>query len=641
MTSKHLNKPFSYARLFSMLIALGSTGVFFFITLQRNVKWLRSISLLVQFRPYISLPVAGVVFIFVLLVKNEHLRMALVFLLVCLIFGFSLAGVWANTQTENFILAGLMPRSDASRQYAGALHLLDYGSLSGAPSRRPFFPVLLAFILEVLNRNLQATIAVLAFLAAIGAWISTITIDRKFDHGSAVIYLLLVQLYHSRFVGSTLTENIGLTFGLLSLAMFLLSMENITYDRKWSKAFYLLGTLLFSVGQNTRPGAMVMLPLLVVFGGFIFRKNNKFDFPFAGIIFIFIMIPFLISIVHVYAIGAEGSVMQSNMAYGLYGFVSGGKGWNQILIDHPEITLLPIRDQIDFSFRLIFSEVIANPKGIMEGYGKEIRQLFRFRSESGFLSLFNFYSDRISILASILFILLCVLGMTSVVLKKKKIDQLFMAMILGGFLFSFPIAPPTQTQYMRVYALSMPFIFYFLVSGSHLVLEEIPIFTPKEKLPLHVFIPPFILSSSFVLFIFMLPLIISFIGSKPPRSVVTCDAGLPGSVVYSHPQSSIHIITDDAIRQDWVPYIHQTRFRNMSHNMCCGMQIHFYSNLSAPLTIFTAIENVNRGKLYVLADPEDLPTKPAWIQICGNIVNSSMEPSAHGFMQVETVSIIE
>jgi len=632
---------FKQFRITAKIFYLLSTGLFFFITLQRQVNWLRTISLLVQFRPYLALPVVAVLILMLTMMRNEKGKRAFLFFIITALFAFSLAGLWANTQTENFILAGLLPRSDASYQYAGALSLLDFGVLNETTTRRPFFAELFAFILAISNRNLQISLSIMSFLVAVGVWFCADVIEKKLDKGAAVIFIVLIHLYYLNIVGTTLTENLGLILGLFSLAGLTSSFEWITENQILAKLLFLLGIALFAMGQSARPGALFTLPLIILFSGWLFRGGKKYNVPFAGITSLSALIPFIGSEIHVMLNGVDGAISQSNLAYGLYGFVKGGLGWNQILIDYPGLTSLPMDEQIRLSFSYIISEVITNPVGLLVGYQKEITRLFQQNTENGFFSLVNFYSTTASALGSITFIVLFILTIVRLIVEKEKMNKVFLWIIVIGFFLSIPFAPPTQTQYMRVYATTMPYLFYLLVNGLNLVTKKIPLLFSKTRLGIKELTFQSATTGVFGLFILLLPLLLMVIDPKMPENPGLCSNDLPGSIVYYNPKSSIKIIEDDQIALDWAPIIHQSRFREMSHNICCEMNINFYSSLSAPLTVFTAINDSTGGKLYALVDIADLPPHASWLQICGQVKDNSGKLSISGFMHVEEVFIID
>ena len=382
------------------------------------------------------------------------------------LFALSLAGIWANTQTENYMLAGLIPNSDASYQYAGALKLLDFGELNGTASRRPFFAELMAVLLALTGRSLQLAIAIVVFLAAVAAWQAVLEIQFSFGRLSAILFLCLAFLYYARFAGTFMTENLGFIFGLLSLAALLASFRLFSVDRQKAEKTFLFAAFLFSLGQNARPGAVLMIPLFVILSALIFKGEKKsFNWKMALSAALAGLLPFLINQLHFALNGAEGSMPMGNMAYGLYGFVKGGMKWNQIIVDHPDILHLPVNQQTRQMFIYVFQEVVQHPLNLLKGFVVEFKTLFEINSQAGLLSFLQFDSRLPNLAFSFLVIVLYGLGLLRLFAKGHPLPKLLIGSILAGFVFSLPIAPASQTQYMRVYAASMPFMLLIPVYG--------------------------------------------------------------------------------------------------------------------------------------------------------------------------------
>jgi uncharacterized membrane protein YqjE len=80
---------------------------------------------------------------------------------------------------------------------------------------------------------------------------------------------VLVFFFYRRFVGTTLTENLGLTLGLAGSSLLLIGAHN--EDRK----YVLFGIFLLSVGMNVRAGALLVLPVLVLWASWVFRGKSR------------------------------------------------------------------------------------------------------------------------------------------------------------------------------------------------------------------------------------------------------------------------------------------------------------------------------------------------------------------------------
>jgi hypothetical protein len=625
---------------FDKWIIAGSMVFFFLVSFNRSSSLIRRISLLTQYRPYITLPIFGLVALLVLAINNKNLKKAVLFFLIMVIFSLSLAGVWANTQTENYFISGLIPRSDAGFQYAGVLKLLNFGELNGPASRRPFFAEFFAILLALSNRNLQLAIAWMTLLVAISTFYAAIEMQNTFNGGTSIVFLMLTFLFYSRFVGTTMTENLGLILGLLSFALYLHSIRVFSAEKKRSEIIFVFATFLFSLGQNARPGAVFTLPVLIILAGFIFHNTSKsFNWKMGLFTLLASMLPFAISQIHFLIAGFKGTIPMSNMAYGLYGFIKGGLGWNQIFYDHPGINQLTMAEQNKEIFSLIMIEVFENPQNTVLGFVHEFKSLFTFNSQAGLLSFIQFDSPLPNILFSIFMIILYTSGIIRIILNRKSLIGSFSLTVIIGFVLSLPFAPASQTLYMRVYAVSIPFLLCIPIYGLDFLISKIPLKSfhigKYERLLLDNRFFPAIIAS---LIIFS-PAILVFFNTAPPKNTVECPQKLASSVVYFHPNSVIHVVEDDQIVLDWVPITHQERFRRTAHNICCQDDIAFYKSLSAPISIFASIDTLTgNNRYFVVADTDSLPQEAGWLRVCGSVFDIYGDPSSDGFLYPKTIT---
>lgn len=605
---------------------------FFLILFNRKPNLIRPLSLLIHFQPHITLPIISLLLFFCMMVKKKHLSIFLSFFLILSLFSLSLAGVWANAQSENYMLGGLLPISDASYQYAGSLKLLDFGELNGTVSRRPYFGEFLAILLGLTQHDLQLSISIILFLASISATFATLEMRKLTNNISAVLFLILIFFYYSKFTGTTMTENLGYIFGLLSFTMFLKSLRLFEYDKTKSLYLYLFGTFIFSLGQNARPGAIFTIPLFVCFSAWLWKNNRRIHWKIVILSFLAALLPFLINQVHFMLNGLQSTFPMSNIGYGLYGFVKGGKSWKQILHDHPELMNIPIKSQTSLMFKYIFVEILNNPVNILEGFKYQLLSLFTIRGENSLLSFIQINKPLLKLIFSNFIYFLGIFGLLRVFFKNNLRMSLFILLIIIGFFISLPFSPAYQTHYMRVYAVSIPFLCFIpsygldlLISttiGRKVFINKSDIFELRSE----------IFAILFSILIIFTPLFLNLLNLKKPNIDTKCPPNLITSVVFFNPNSRINIVRDDLLILDWVPNIHQSKFRADVHNICCEDNIRFFESLSAPITIFTSLEYYYGNQHYfVIADTDSLPKNRGWIQLCGIVKDIFNNPSTQGF----------
>ena len=614
---------------------------FFLILFTKKPNLIRPISLLVKFQPHLSLPIISLMIFLCMTIRKKDLSKFFISFLIISLFALSLSGIWVNTQTENYMLAGLLPRSDANFQYAGALKLLDFGELNGTTSRRPFFGEFLALLLGLTQHNLQLTLAIMVFLASLSALYSTFEVKNLTNNISAVLYLLLIYLYYSKFVGTTMTENLGYIFGLLSFTMFLKGVRFFKDDKTKSLYFFLLGTFLFSLGQNARPGAIFTIPLFLIFSAWFWRDNHKIKWNVVLLTFLAALLPFLINQVHFMLNGLQSSMPMANMGYGLYGFIKGGKGWNQIIFDYPELTNMPGKEQNAFIFRHIFREVLNNPSNIIEGFKYQFSSLFAIEGENSLFSFILIDNPQINTLFSYFIYFLCIVGLFNIITKIKTRLNILILLAVVGFVISLPFSPAYQTMFMRVYAVSIPFLCFIPSYGVDYFLSSKigkKIFKIKS-------VNNNFRSENFAVFFSLLiicaPFILNLLHTEKPIMKTKCPPNLESTVVYYHPNSSINIVKDDLIILDCAPNIHQSKFRSNVHNICCEDDIKFFVSLSAPITLFTSIDYYSGKKHDIIADTDSLPKEKKWLQMCGIVKDIYDNPANDGFFYPEMIYSIE
>ena len=180
--------------------------LFFFLAIfiPREVVLIKIISVLARYNTTYFVPITSILLFLALIIKKRWVSNLATAIVVYSLFALSLVGLWASAYSENFVIAGLLPRSDAFYTYTGAVHLIEKGLLNDFASRRPIFGGLLAFILWLFGGNLQLALISLALLSATACYFFTIEVKRLLSP-LAVVALFIVQfLFVRRFIGITI-----------------------------------------------------------------------------------------------------------------------------------------------------------------------------------------------------------------------------------------------------------------------------------------------------------------------------------------------------------------------------------------------------------------------------------------------------
>ena len=176
-----------------------------------------------------------------------------------------LSAIWLDVHSTGNILAGFLPYNDASDYYTDALGLLDGQLFDGISVRRPIFTAFLSFLFAVTARNLLLTLVILVLINALSCYFLARQVHNLWGSAAAVTVTILLFFFYRRFGGTTLTENIGLALGSAGSALLLMGAQKT--DRK----IVLFGIVLLSLGMNARAGALLVLPVVVLWGSWLFR----------------------------------------------------------------------------------------------------------------------------------------------------------------------------------------------------------------------------------------------------------------------------------------------------------------------------------------------------------------------------------
>jgi len=133
--------------------------------------------------------------------------------------------------------------------------------------------------------------------------------------------MTILFLFYRRFIGTTLTENLGLSLGAVGLAVLWRG------SRERQHARVLIGIFLLSLALNARAGAFFVLPLLVLWGMWLFRGRSRLSLRFLVEGIGVVLLAFAINLLLLKVLAPEGSTAFSNFSYTFYGLVVGGKGW--------------------------------------------------------------------------------------------------------------------------------------------------------------------------------------------------------------------------------------------------------------------------------------------------------------------------
>jgi hypothetical protein len=248
-----------------------------------------------------------------------------------------LIGIWGSAKTVGLAVGGFFQISDASNYAVCAGRVLDDGLARMAEYgrgwclRRPIYSTFLATILGLTGRSFFWTLLIQSALVALSITVLLRAASRLAGPITALLVLWLMFSFSAEHVYPlTTTESAGLAFGAVGLAFL------VDASRLGDRRLLLLGALSLSVALNARAGAFFVLPFLAV--GIFFQSTLwRARLLATGIVIAGIISGFAVQSFWVAHFGGSPSASQSNFSYTLYGLSVGGKGWQQIMADHPEL----------------------------------------------------------------------------------------------------------------------------------------------------------------------------------------------------------------------------------------------------------------------------------------------------------------
>jgi len=229
-----------------------------------------------------------------------------------------------------FSQGGYIPYSDALGYLWSIQTFNDFGQVVSASVYRPIGTLFYACIYKMAGSDLITFFYILTFLLSFSIYVVSAALHRSLGFTAGLLMAFLLCQYSLSFIGTTMTENAGLIFGNVALA---LMWKGVAQKKHFP--FY-AGLFLCALALQMRTGAMFLLPCIIIFSGLFFN---------VGRLFISIKHLFISSIIIICASYSTNAVLGllekkpkaiSNIGYVLYQLHVGSSTWSQINADHPE-----------------------------------------------------------------------------------------------------------------------------------------------------------------------------------------------------------------------------------------------------------------------------------------------------------------
>lgn len=377
------------------------------------------------------------------------------------LFALPLRALWQDVATHGSAVGGLLPLSDASGYYTDALRLLS-GEPLGWTARRPLFVGLLSTLLAATGRNLQWSIALMVLLNAVAAFLLAREWRASFGPVAGALVLLLSFLFYrvDGGLGTTLTENLGLALAALAFAAIARGV------RMGDPRGYCLGLGLLTVALMARAGAFFVLPALVCAAAWEFRRHpGRLRIGAGAIASVLVAAMLSLGVGKVLAKPVNDQQAFSNFSYVIYGLVVGGKGWGQVLVDHPGA-----REGNEI-YALAWQAFQARPMGLVEGSVKVLKE-YLGQTDSLYHG-YAFVRDGLYTrdLQDTCYTLAGLGLLASALLIRRPLSGVLLAGTVGH-LASIPFLPPSDAG-LRVYSATMPLVILLTAFGAAMTITAV------------------------------------------------------------------------------------------------------------------------------------------------------------------------
>jgi hypothetical protein len=407
--------------------------------------------------------------------------------------GMVLSSVWVKGVSDLSVMAGHFQLSDAYSYLNGSLNLMYCGQLTDVASRRPISPALGAIMLFVCRGHVKCHLALPVFFTAIGISWSARELMRTHGYAASYVFSLGLFLFYRRFIGTVLTEHVGLLFGMVAFAMIWRSAYNRSRI-ELAGGVFALSTALFA-----RAGAFFVLPAILLWASRFWRKKRFVSRSVVAMACVAMCMGCSISFTLSRTVG-KPNVPMGNFGYALYGMLNGGN-WQKVLEDHPEVIELPEAEKNQVILNLAKDIIKKNPLSLITGSARAVKALFfsfegaysfvRFglqRSIRAWPHMTSFseqglargiknnswkYIQISAVYATyIMLYLFALIGLLSAIRARAAESYGLLLWAVLGTVASAPFAPPWDSDLMRAYAATMPFLLAIPAVGLASIKEQ-------------------------------------------------------------------------------------------------------------------------------------------------------------------------
>ena len=557
-------------------------------------------------------------------------------------FALPLSGLWNSGFSNGYVIGGLLPFADGVYYYMDANRLLAGQMMSAFSEARPLFPGTLAVVLGLVHGNLAVALAIFGAVAILACFLLAREVRHSHGTTAGLVTLVVLFLFFRAHIGITFTENLGFALGAIALAVLWRGAGSSKKGMVWA------GIFLLTVALNARAGAFLILPLLALWGGWLFRGNSRISLRFFFSGCTAILLGFLLDAILRHLVSNSGGMAYGNFSYVLYGLVMGGKGWGQVLIDHPEIHLaMRGSQQYSLIYSLAFDAFRADPmraaRGFLSSWWYYLTPnpgAFGFVNIN-FLGILNTPQTQEALFAA------TSIGLLGCIRQARAPRASLVLMSSVGILASVPFVIPGAFSMMRAYAATIPFVALWVVLGLHAIFKGLKWpgepHAPTDDRPA---LSPVILGLVIVLFCFLSPVLVKGLSHPTQFSGAECPSSLESIIFRTDRSVAVNLISDDTSSSSHLPDIRLSDFRNQMNFGSYPEVADIFIKLTAGQTLILApnMSDSGYGVVWLIADTSSLSSLTGVVMACSHPVESVYEwtqREIYHFYWVDTIERIQ
>jgi hypothetical protein len=352
-----------------------------------------------------------------------------------------LVQLWTSGEVggNGFTLGGTYPLTDALMYYTcGASGLMGE---PGVPlvfqigettirvldlcSNRIIYPNIVQTLIAVSGWRPPVALAIQAAAAGFAIACLALWLARKGGLASALLACgLLLHYAFDQVIGIFMTEAVAFPLGIAATVVLLAGATRRHLGLK------LLGLALLGLALVARPGALLALPLLVLWLALgergSWRRAALAGFAAIGAL---ALGPALQGVL-AYAAGADAQGSLSNFSLVAYRLSVGARDYSAAYAEHPELfsNAVPLTDAYRTLYRIAIENILAHPEVILGTYAREARTHFATLAGYGMATPVD-----------AVLVALFVLSLANAVLQRKRAEYPLLLALVAGELLSAPV----------------------------------------------------------------------------------------------------------------------------------------------------------------------------------------------------------